>query len=60
LFAQDVCGAPLTARDGSIAVRRGVPDADRLRELAAPAGRETWWRERLARGHALLAGVPHE
>jgi o-succinylbenzoate synthase len=54
LFATDVAAAPLLPRTGAIDVRRGVADPGRLLELAAPSDRAQWWRERLARCHALL------
>lgn len=54
LFETDVSDAPLEPVAGAIGVRRGVPDPDRLAALRAPADRESWWRERLARCHGLL------
>jgi o-succinylbenzoate synthase len=56
LFAVAVAEDAMQAHDGVIAVRRGVPDDGRLRRLAAPPEREVWWRERLRRCHAVLAG----
>jgi O-succinylbenzoate synthase len=58
LFSQDVADRPLRPVDGSIDVLtalHGAPDAGRLDGLAASADRERWWRDRLARCHALLA-----
>lgn len=54
LLAQDVSHDPLRAVDGSIAVRRSVPDADLLDAFAAPAPRRDWWLARLERCHAVL------
>jgi O-succinylbenzoate synthase len=56
LFATDVAVDPLLPLTGTIGVRRGVADPGRLEQLAAPPDREQWWRERLARCHALLVG----
>jgi O-succinylbenzoate synthase len=55
LFATTLGGDSMLAHNGAIAVRRGLPELDRLAGLAAPPDREAWWRERLARCHALLA-----
>jgi len=60
LFAHDVAARPLRPVDGRIpvlAAQQVVPDPDRLVELAAPADRERWWRERLARCHAVLSAA---
>jgi O-succinylbenzoate synthase len=54
LFESDVCAEPLVATGGLIDVRRGVADVERVVALAAPADRELWWRDRLARCHAVL------
>jgi O-succinylbenzoate synthase len=57
LFERDVAADALRPVDGCIDVARAqatVPHPDRLAELAAPADRQRWWRERLARCHALL------
>ena len=57
LFSGDVALDPLRPRDGALDVARAarvVPDPGRLAELAAPPDRRLWWRERLARCHALL------
>lgn len=48
--ADDLPAAPSTLTPGRVA-----PDPDRLTRHAADAGRTRWWRERLARCHALLA-----
>jgi O-succinylbenzoate synthase len=55
LFGADVSADPLLPVAGAIGVRRGVPDPGRLEALAAGAERERWWRDRLARCHAVLA-----
>ena len=57
LFTRDVVTDPLVPVDGAIAVpraARSAPDPVALEQLAAPADRQRWWRERLARCHALL------
>ena len=53
LFTQDV--ADLSPIDGSIPVGRVTPDPALLDQLAASEERQQWWRERLARCHAVLA-----
>jgi len=55
LLAADVTDAPLVPRDGAIPVRRVVPSTALLEAHAAPAERRSWWLERIARCHALLA-----
>jgi o-succinylbenzoate synthase len=55
LFERDVVTDPLVPVDGAVPVTRPVPDPAALDALAADAERTTWWRERLARCHALLA-----
>ncbi|WP_235861241.1 o-succinylbenzoate synthase [Tersicoccus phoenicis] len=55
LMADDVVADPLRPVDGHLDVRDVVPDPARLDALAAPADRERWWRDRLARVHAVLA-----
>lgn len=55
LLAADVTADPLIPHDGSIPVRRVVPDADLLGRHAASLDRRDWWLARLARTHALLA-----
>ena len=63
LFTEDVASRPLQAVDGCIDVSTAqavLPDPGRLAELAAPADRQRWWHERVARCHALLsAEAPH-
>jgi O-succinylbenzoate synthase len=54
LLAADVTHEPLCARDGSIDVRRVVPDGDLLAAHDAGAERTAWWRERITRCHRLL------
>lgn len=56
LLAGDVVLASLDGHGGSIPVGAVEPDPGRLAELAAPPDRDRWWRERLARCAALLAG----
>jgi O-succinylbenzoate synthase len=55
LLEGDVCSDPLLPRDGAIEVRRPELDPELLARYAAPAARERWWRERVARCHALLS-----
>ena len=57
LLEGDVTGDPLIPREGSIEVRRPALDAALLDRHAAPPERERWWRERVARCHALLAAL---
>jgi O-succinylbenzoate synthase len=60
LFARDVAARPLRPVDGRIDVlsaQHVTPDAARLVEVAAPADRERWWRERLVRCHAVLSAA---
>jgi len=54
LLAEDVTGDPLVPAEGHIEVRRVVPDGAALDRLAASSDRTAWWRDRLARCHALL------
>ena len=56
LLTRDVAADPLVPVDGGIGVRRVVPDARALDELAASPEREAWWLERVERCYALLAG----
>jgi len=56
LLAADVTSEPLLPVDGSIPVRRVVPDADLLDTYAAAPERRDWWLARITRVHALLAG----
>ena len=55
LFERDVAAAPLRPSAGVLPTRRPVPDQAALVELAAPAERQQWWRDRLARCLDLLA-----
>jgi O-succinylbenzoate synthase len=55
LLAADVTPNPLLPVDGSIPVRRVVPDAGLLDTYAAGADRRDWWLARITRVHALLA-----
>jgi len=54
LLAADVTTEPLGPVDGSIPVRRVVPDEALLDQYAAPADRRDWWLQRITRAHALL------
>ncbi len=54
LLAADVTARPLKAVDGYIPVERVELDAALLAQYAAPADRDAWWRERLARCYAIL------
>jgi len=56
LLSRDVASEPLVPIDGSIAVRRVVPDPRALDELAADKERTAWWLARLERCHAHLPG----
>ena len=55
LLEDDVAEPRIVPRDGMITAVRASVDADALARLAAPEDRQTWWRERLERCHALLA-----
>jgi O-succinylbenzoate synthase len=55
LLAADVTPNPLLPVDGSIPVRRVVPDAGLLDTYAAGPDRRDWWLARITRVHALLA-----
>jgi o-succinylbenzoate synthase len=58
LFERDVAVEPLRPLGGQIAVAAALaarPDVALLAELAAPADRQRWWHDRLARCHAVLA-----
>ncbi len=59
LLARDVTLEPLVARGGRLPARPAAPVPDRLRlaELAVPPDRDRWWRDRLARCHAMLPGA---
>lgn len=58
LLAADVTRSPLVPDDGSIAVRRVLPDPELLERYAASPERLDWWIERLGRCHAVLADAP--
>lgn len=55
LLADDVSASPLRPVDGTVAVGRVAADPDAVLRLAADPARTAWWRDRLARCHALLA-----
>jgi len=55
LFRADVAVPPLAPAAGMLPVGRVTPDAAQLGALAASPARTAWWRDRLARCHALLA-----
>ena len=57
LLAADVTRDPLVPQDGSIAVRRVLPDPELLDRYAADAARTDWWLERLGRAYAVLASA---
>ena len=54
LLQADVTHAPLLPVGGRVRVGAVPVDEDLLRRHAAPPERQQWWRERLARCHALL------
>jgi len=54
LLAADVTREPLRPVDGAIPVRAVEPDAELLRQHAAPPERVAWWHARLRRCAALL------
>lgn len=55
MFTADVSVAPLLPEDGHVAVRRAEVSRELLERHAASPERTAWWRERVARVHALLA-----
>ena len=57
LFTADVADPPLAPADGALPVGRVTPSASRLRELAASDERRSWWLDRLARCHTVLAAT---
>ena len=57
LFERDVSAIPSRPAGGLLATGRAVPDPEALAALAAPPERQQWWRGRLVRCHALLAGA---
>lgn len=54
LLAGDVTNDSLVPRAGSIALRENTIEQSLLDHWQAPADREQWWRERVARCHAHL------
>jgi O-succinylbenzoate synthase len=54
LLAADITREPLITRNGSIDVRRVVPDHDLLRMHNAGTERTSWWVERITRCHRVL------
>ncbi len=54
LLAADVTASPLLPVAGQVPVGPVVPDPDLLARYAAGPARQQWWRDRLARCHALL------
>ena len=54
LLADDVADPRVVPVGGAIDVGRASVDEDALTRLAAPADRDAWWRERLARCHGLV------
>jgi o-succinylbenzoate synthase len=57
LLAADVTRAPLLPENGSIEVRRVLPDPELLDRYAASPERTEWWLERLGRAHAFLVAT---
>lgn len=57
LLDGDVVEDPLVPAGGQIAVRRARPEQALLARWAAAPVRQQWWRQRLARCHAVLAGA---
>lgn len=55
LLAADVTRDPLLPENGSIAVRRVLPDPELLDRYAVDEARTDWWLERLGRAYAVLA-----
>ncbi|MGN6613030.1 MAG: o-succinylbenzoate synthase [Angustibacter sp.] len=56
LFERDVASSPLRARGGELsAAAARVVQPDQLVDVQASPERQQWWRERLARCHALLS-----
>jgi len=56
LFERDVSATPWRPSAGVLTTGRAVPDPQALADLAAPPERQQWWRDRLVRCHAVLAG----
>lgn len=59
LFTSDITLDPLVADDGAIQLRETVADPGLLKQYAAPAERQDWWRDRLSRVHSVLARNKH-
>ncbi|TAM68236.1 MAG: O-succinylbenzoate synthase [Microbacteriaceae bacterium] len=55
LLAADVTTEPLLPENGSIPVRRVIPDAALLTRFAADSERRDWWLARLARCYRVLS-----
>lgn len=55
LFADDVCAQPRLPVDGSISLAPAVPDASKLRSLAASGDRQDWWLQRIRDCYRVLA-----
>jgi O-succinylbenzoate synthase len=49
LLTEDVTDTPLIPTNGEIPLTRITPNKNALTKLQAPAGRTTWWMERLER-----------
>ncbi len=56
MFESDVSGTPLLPVDGRVPVRRVEVSRELLARNAASPERTAWWRARLERVHAVLAG----
>lgn len=56
LLEGDVVEEPLVPVRGHLAVRRARPEQGLLARWEAAPARQQWWRDRLARCHAVLAG----
>ncbi|QQD75375.1 o-succinylbenzoate synthase [Curtobacterium sp. YC1] len=57
MFTGDVTTAPLLPVEGRVPVRRVEVSPELLARYAASPERSAWWRERVARVHALLAAA---
>ncbi|WIE63967.1 o-succinylbenzoate synthase [Curtobacterium sp. MCLR17_036] len=57
MFGTDVTTEPLLPVDGRVPVRRTAVSRDLLERNAASPERTAWWRARLERVHAVLAGA---